>query len=69
MGAETRVGRIGIVNVPLTPQGIVSIGGEQWTAELEEGEVESLPRGARVEVTRLAGLKLMVRKLDSKPKN
>jgi membrane-bound serine protease (ClpP class) len=69
MGAETIVGRTGIVNVPLTPQGIVSIGGEQWTAELEEGEVESLPRGARVEVTRLAGLKLMVRKLDNKPKN
>lgn len=69
MGAETLVGRTGTVSTPLTPQGIVLIGGEHWTAELEEGEIESLPRGARVEVTSLAGLKVIVRKLDSNLKS
>lgn len=69
MGVETLVGRTGTVSTPLTPQGIVLIGGEHWTAELEEGESESLPRGARVEVTGLAGLKVIVRKLGSNSKS
>jgi len=69
MGVETLVGRTGTVSTPLTPQGIVLIGGEHWTAQLEEGESESLPRGARVEVTGLAGLKVIVRKLGSNSKS
>ena len=68
MGVQTLIGRTGTVNVPLNPRGIVQISGEQWTAELEEGVTEALPRGTRVEVVSLDGFKVIVRKLAFPPK-
>lgn len=64
MGQETIVGRTGYVSTVLNPSGIVLIGGEHWTAELSEGENEDLQIGTRIEVVRLDGLKVYVRKLD-----
>jgi len=64
MGQETIVGRTGYVSTVLNPSGIVLIGGEHWTAELSEGENEELQIGTRIEVVRLDGLKVFVRKLD-----
>ena len=61
MGQESLVGRVGIARSDLTPGGMVQLGGEQWTAELLDGE-EPLARGTRVEVVKVAGLKIYVRK-------
>lgn len=68
MGIQTLIGRTGTVSVPLNPGGIVQIAGEQWTAELEDGVAEMVPRGARVEVISLDGFKVIVRKLGFPPK-
>jgi membrane-bound serine protease (ClpP class) len=63
MGHESLIGRTGIVQIDLNPEGIVHVAGEQWTAQAEKGE-EPLPSGARVRVVGLSGLKLIVRKLS-----
>jgi membrane protein implicated in regulation of membrane protease activity len=39
----------------------VQLGGELWTAELEEGEAP-IPQGAHIEVVKLDGLRLVVKK-------
>lgn len=66
MGQESLVGRTGIVRVPLTPTGSVQLGGELWSAELAEGE-EALQPGTRVQVVRVEGLRLVVRKSGDLP--
>jgi membrane-bound serine protease (ClpP class) len=60
-GQESLVGKIGQARTELKPSGTVQLAGEQWTAELVEGE-EPLPKGARVVVERVEGLRLRVRK-------
>ncbi len=61
MGAESMVGRVGVARSDLRPNGLVQIGGEQWSAELapDQGVIET---GTRVEVVTVQGLKLIVRK-------
>ena len=61
MGAESLVGRVGIVRTGLAPRGQVQLGGELWTAELVDGE-EALSPDAKVEVVGVDGLRLLVRK-------
>lgn len=65
MGAETLVGRVGTTSTDLAPRGQVRLGGELWTAELVGGE-EALSAGARIEVVRVDGLRLLVRKAPPK---
>jgi membrane-bound serine protease (ClpP class) len=62
MGQESLAGRSGIVHTRLDPTGIVQVGGEQWTAELANGE-EPLEIGMRVEVVAMQGNKMLVRKV------
>ncbi|MDI6693436.1 MAG: nodulation protein NfeD [Anaerolineales bacterium] len=61
MGVESMVGRSGIAQNDINPVGLVQLGGEQWTAELAEGE-EPIERNERVVVTAVQGLRLLVRK-------
>jgi membrane-bound serine protease (ClpP class) len=61
MGPEAMLGQIGTASSDLSPRGSVRLRGERWLAELVEGE-EPLPQGARVEVVRLVGNRLIVRK-------
>lgn len=61
MGQESLVGRYGVAHGELSPRGIVQLGGEQWTAELLDGE-EHVSSGERVEVVAVEGIKLRVRK-------
>jgi membrane-bound serine protease (ClpP class) len=60
-GQESVVGRIGNVRVAINPTGIVQLGGEQWTAVLDQGE-EAIPTGTWVVVVRVEGLRLIVRR-------
>ena len=62
MGVESLVGRVGVARSNLQPDGLIHVGGEQWSAELAPGE-EPLARGERVEVISVQGLKLIVRKV------
>ncbi|OGT28136.1 MAG: hypothetical protein A2Z17_02605 [Gammaproteobacteria bacterium RBG_16_66_13] len=59
VGSEAFVGRVGEVRTVLDPVGQVQVGGELWSAELEEGE-EAVPVGSRVVVRRVDGLRLRV---------
>ena len=58
-GSEGMVGEKGIVLSNLNPTGKVSIHGEIWTAQSEEG---ALKKGASIEVVRIEDLKLFVKK-------
>jgi membrane-bound serine protease (ClpP class) len=59
MGKETMVGRVGVARSPLTPKGFVFFDGATWTAEAEEGAVQT---GEKVIVTEIRGLRLKVRR-------
>lgn len=60
-GQERVVGRIGVARGDISPHGSVQLGGELWSADLDEGE-EPITTGTRVEVLRVEGLRLIVRK-------
>ncbi len=62
-GQESLKGRIGIARSDIAPTGSVQVAGELWTAELEEGS-EPIPVGSRVEVVRVQGIRLYVRKAN-----
>ena len=62
-GEESMIGRMGTARTDLEPKGSVQVGGELWTAELED-ESSYIPTGARVQVVRVDGLRLIVRKAD-----
>jgi membrane-bound serine protease (ClpP class) len=62
-GEESMNGRLGVARSDLTPKGSVQVGGELWSAELEEGSGK-IPAGTRVEVMRVDGLRLIVRKAE-----
>lgn len=59
-GVEGIIGEIGDVITDLRPIGQIRIHGELWSAESSDGSV--IPRGTKVEVTRVSNLKLFVRK-------
>jgi membrane-bound serine protease (ClpP class) len=58
-GSEALAGGVGTVVTALTPDGLVQMGGEQWSARSVEGEV---PAGQSVEVVGRDGLRLLVRR-------
>jgi membrane-bound ClpP family serine protease len=58
-GTEGMIGLTGEVMQPLKPAGIVKIKGEYWKARSVEGDIEV---GDAVEVTRIDGLNLEVRR-------
>ena len=60
-GQESLLGRVGTTRSELNPTGIVLLGGEQWTAELAEGE-EAIPIATRVEVVSVQGVRVVVKK-------
>ena len=62
MGQESLIGRTGTVKqeIPTFGAGQVQLASELWTAELAE-EGEPIPRGARVEVVEVRGIRLRVR--------
>jgi membrane-bound serine protease (ClpP class) len=62
-GEESMSGRVGIARTILNPNGSVQVGGELWSAMLEEGAVK-LAAGTRVEVVKVEGLRLVVRKVE-----
>jgi membrane-bound serine protease (ClpP class) len=62
-GTQILIGRFGTVTVDLDPRGQVQLGGELWTAESADAGV-ALPRGTRVMVEQVHGVKLMVRKSE-----
>ena len=53
---------MGVVTRELAPEGIVHVGAEDWTARAETGTV---PKGARVQVVAVDGLRLRVRPIDA----
>ena len=64
VGWEALVGRTGITETELTPSGMVQVGGELWSAQLENRSAP-LPAGEDVEVVGVDGLRLKVRARDS----
>ncbi len=66
-GQEVMVGRTGRAIADIAPEGLVQLGGEQWSAMLEPGS-EPIPKDARVVVTAVRGVRLTVKRF-SKPAN
>jgi len=60
-GSEGMIGLTGEVTEPLTPVGVVRVGGEYWKAK---SVGENIAVGEEVEILALDGLKLMVRLKD-----
>jgi membrane-bound serine protease (ClpP class) len=54
---------MGVARTDLNPNGSVQVGGELWTAELEEGS-PMLYAGDRIKVIRVEGLRLIVRQAE-----
>jgi membrane-bound serine protease (ClpP class) len=63
-GGESMTGRVGIARTELNPKGSVQLGGELWTAVLEDGNFSRVRAGTRVEVVKVDGLRLVVRKTE-----
>jgi membrane-bound serine protease (ClpP class) len=59
-GQESLVGRTGRAKTALSPEGLVQVGGEQWSATAEAGEIEA---GRRIEVVAAQGVRLTVREV------
>jgi membrane-bound ClpP family serine protease len=63
VGLPSMVGTVGKVARRLAPDGLVNIRGELWGAVSDGGDIEA---GEKVTVIREDGLKLFVRKIDTK---
>jgi membrane-bound serine protease (ClpP class) len=61
MGQDTLVGALGTARSPIAPAGQVQVQGELWSAELAEG-AESIQLDEKVEVVKVEGLRLKVKK-------
>jgi membrane-bound serine protease (ClpP class) len=57
-GRETLIGQVGVARQPLAPTGIISVEGEEWSAENLASA--PIPEGARVRVVGISGLTLQV---------
>lgn len=60
VGSESMLGRIGRTRTELSPKGMIHIGGELWSAQLDKG-IPSIAAGEQVEVIAVEGLRLVVR--------
>ncbi len=60
-GAEALLGREGRAVTALAPRGVVQVAAEEWTALSAGGRI---PRGARVRVVGIDGLKLRVERIE-----
>jgi membrane-bound serine protease (ClpP class) len=60
-GQEGMRGLTGVARTDIDPTGQVQTGAELWSAELEEGQ-DRIARGEKVQVVRVEGLKVIVRK-------
>lgn len=63
-GQEGMRGQTGIARTDINPSGQVQAGAELWTAELADGQGK-IRKGEKVEVVKVEGLKLKVRKIQS----
>jgi len=61
MGSESYVGKIGTAKTDIELTGQVQVESELWTAEAVQGS-DAIRKGDRVEVVRVEGLRLIVRK-------
>lgn len=64
VGSEALVGRTGVAKTELAPTGMVQVGGELWSAQVEDRSA-ALRAGQDVEVIGVDGLRLRVRARDS----
>jgi membrane-bound serine protease (ClpP class) len=60
-GQESMRGQTGIARTDIDPTGQVQSGAELWSAELEEGQGR-INRGEKVQIVKVEGLKIIVRK-------
>lgn len=67
MGEESLPGRQGIAKSAINPHGNAQVGGELWSADLAEGE-DPIAAGERIEVVRVNGLRLVVRRATASRK-
>jgi membrane-bound serine protease (ClpP class) len=64
VGVETMIGKRAVVRTALDPSGYVFLEGEAWAADIEGGQ--DVQSGQHVVITEVHGLKLKVKKDESK---
>ena len=64
------IGKNGIVKKEITniEAGQVKVGGDLWTAVLEDTSFDSIPEGSSIEVVKINGVKLVVKPIQIKSK-
>lgn len=65
VGREALVGRIGETRTEMSPNGMVHVAGEMWTATLDD-ELATIKAGERVEIVGVDGLRLRVKARSTK---
>lgn len=60
VGSEAMIGRVGRARTDIAPKGMIHVGGEVWSAEVEKG-AEGIKQGESVEVIAVEGLRAVVR--------
>jgi len=60
-GQQSLIGRVGTARADINPSGIVQLAGEQWTADLAQGE-EAILSGTRVQVVSVEGVRIVVKR-------
>ncbi len=65
VGAATLIGKTAEVRSEFKPSGMVQVGGELWSAEIE-GDASDVTPGDRVQVVQVDGLRLKVRPIRKK---
>ena len=63
-GFHSLVGQVGVARADLAPSGPVQLGSELWSATLEDLSARAA-KGSRVEVVRMDGLRVHVRKVEN----
>lgn len=63
IGQEALLGQVGYARSDINPVGNVQLGSELWTAENVD-PTTPIPRGSRVEVVRVEGIRLIVRRVN-----
>jgi membrane-bound serine protease (ClpP class) len=66
-GMESLIGKQGVARSDIFQSGLVQLGGEQWSAELDT-DGSPVGRSDRVQVVRVEGNKLIVRKVEDQEK-
>lgn len=64
VGSEAIIGKVGRARTDISPKGMIHVGGELWSANLDKNS-NQIVKGDRAEVVDVEGLRLIVRSIEN----